>query len=382
MSEAIRFLHAFAQVMSTMALYSPGHPAAERALDIAWQALQALIARQEHPIFLFLGGAPVYDGRAMHELAQWPWSKRLSEAGIQRLEFDTDLGRAGFVLLLDRMLVRLNSGAPEPGSVEEDPITGVRYGTVTVMESTSADDSASEVEEEAAVVPIEPSREMSLELGDELDATGFIFSEAAAGRVARTEADTVARILGVQLDHHDLPQAIHSGKHDTYPQFHAVNTALLAMAAAQAAGVDRVGRHRIGVAALLHDIGMATLPREVALGESLTTEQRALMETHTVAGARLLLSTSGPGLELAATVAFEHHLRPDRTGYPVRRHPLTSHWVSRVVGVAAAYVALRSPRPFRPAWSPSRVLGYLGEGAGEVFDSEAAKLIASLVRPA
>ena len=66
MSDAIRFLHALAQALSAISLYSPGHPAAAKALEAAWQALQVLLKRDARPTFFFLGGAPVYSGRALH----------------------------------------------------------------------------------------------------------------------------------------------------------------------------------------------------------------------------------------------------------------------------------------------------------------------------
>ncbi len=161
-----------------------------------------------------------------------------------------------------------------------------------------------------------------------------------------------------------------------------MNTSLIAMAVATASGVDRVGRHRIGVVALLHDLGMAQIPFGMASKESLTAEERAQVERHTVLGAQLLLSQGGKGYELASVVAYEHHLRPDNSGYPVRRFQVTPHWASRLVGVCGTFSALRAPRPFRPPWTFDRAVAYLEEGAGTVFDSEAARLVAGVVTSA
>ena len=76
---------------------------------------------------------------------------------------------------------------------------------------------------------------------------------------------------------------------------------------------------------------------------------------------------------------YEHHLRPDGTGYPNRRVGQGAHWVSSLVSVAATYHALRTPRPYRPAWGAERALHYLESGAGTVFDSVAARLVIELV---
>jgi HD-GYP domain-containing protein (c-di-GMP phosphodiesterase class II) len=373
----IRFLHSLAQALSTMALYAPGHPAAERASGTAWQALQALLAEHEEPTFYFLGSAPVFDGRAMHELAEWPWSGRLAAAGIRRLEFDRDASleaTGAFLLEVQRRFARDEEIESQP---DELRYPGIRFGKVAVVDPLAAEDDAADDDDADAA---DDSRELALDLSDELDAVAFIFDEANRDVVARSEADAVVRILGAHLERHELPQAAAPADHDAYPQFHAINSALLAMAVATSAGIDAAGRHRIGVAVLLHDIGMARLPRDLAHVEVYTPEQRAVMEQHTVDGSRLLLGQGGRAMELAAVVAFEHHLRPDGEGYPPRRTRVAPHWASRLAGVCGAYVSLRAPRPFREAWPAGRALAYLEEGGGSVFDLEAAKGVAAMVR--
>jgi len=46
-----RFLNAFAQALAAMALYRDGHPARERALDVAYQQIQDLQAETARPLF-------------------------------------------------------------------------------------------------------------------------------------------------------------------------------------------------------------------------------------------------------------------------------------------------------------------------------------------
>ncbi|MGD9573322.1 MAG: HD-GYP domain-containing protein [Thermoleophilia bacterium] len=376
MSEAIRFLHALAQALSTTALYSPGHPAAARSVEALWQALRALLAAEAEPTFLFLGGAPIHGGRALHELTGWPWGGRLSAAGVQRVEFDERVTPASLTEFLVRVQLRLASGV-ESDTAEAD-LDGIRFGVVEVADGEEEDEEPSA---EAAPDEGEPP-EPVLDLDDELAAMAWILEEAREGRVARSEADAVVRILASQLQAHPLPQVAVPESFTDYPAYLAINTALLAMAVSEAAGIDRRGRQVLGVAALLADIGMTRLGAPFELRESLSAADRELMESHTTRGAQLLIEVPGRGLELAATVALEHHLRPDGNGYPTRRYAPPAHWASRLVGACAAYSALRAARPFRPAWAPSRAADYLEEGAGTVFDIEAARAVASLVRSA
>lgn len=376
MSEAIRFLHALAQALSTMNLYSPGHPANKRGADTLWQALAALLAADEHPVFLFLGTAPVYDSRALHELRDWQYAQRLAAAGVQRLEFTREVTEESLTQLLARLMVRFTTGDAQ-GDEPVVPLPGIVFGAVTVQEDSGEGGITA-----GADAAIAESVSVELDLSDELDAMRFVQNAARQGSVARAEVEAVARLLCALADQLGLPQAAYDGTNERYHLVHPVNTALIVMAAARTAGIDAPGRHRLGVIALFHDIGMARIPAELADRDSLTPDQRRVVESHTVEGARLLLDRGGGGLELASLVAFEHHLRPDGNGYPARRFHPVPHWASRVVGSAAAFAALRAPRPYRPAWSRERALEYLDQGAGTVFDAESARLVLNTVGPA
>ncbi len=377
MTTAIRFLHQLAQALSTLGLYAPDHPATARSRDAVFEALEHLLKESDEPNFYFLGGSPVFAGRALHELAEWPWRTRFADVGIRRLTLTEEATRESLGEFLAEVHRRITIGPDAEEFPDEMVFAGVRFGRVSVVDQL-ADDGV-ERPDEPEEAPRE-SREFELDLTDELDAVSFIHAEAARGVLARAEADAVVRVLGAYLESHELPQAALPRDHLGYASFHAVNSALLAMAVGNVSGIDVAGRHRLGVAVLLHNIGMATLPQELIITEEYSPEDRARMERHTIDGARLLADQGGPAMELAAVVAFEHHLRPDGSGYPSRRFRPSPHWASRLAAACDAYVALRAPRPFRPAWTPAKAVGYLEEGAGTVFDAESAKAVAALVR--
>ncbi|MBL0177582.1 MAG: HD domain-containing protein [Gemmatimonadetes bacterium] len=369
MSHAVRFLHALAHALATMALYSPGHPAGRRAQELALEALRALLAADPDPIFLFLGGPPIYAGRALHELGDWPWGPRFTDISVQRLQFDGGVTPESFAALLEQLQARLVGS--DVAILGEVHLPGISFGPVAVEAMAS---------EEAVLSPEAPEEGeplVSVDLREELEAMRFVLTEARAGRVARAEAEAIARILAGLVEQYLLPQATVTDGGE--PAAHAVNTALLTMAAGQRAGLDGPDRVRLGVAALWHDVGMMRLPAEYGAKTSLSPDERRLVERHPVLGAELLLQAGGRGLELSALVAFEHHLRPDGTGYPMRRFGHHQHWASALVGAAAAYTAVRAPRPFRDAWGATRAMHYLESGAGTVFDAGVAQLLAGLV---
>ncbi len=379
MSAALRFLHQLAQALSTMGLYATGHPATVRARDAVWDALQVLLKESDEPNFYFLGGAPVFDGRPLHEMAEWPWRTRFASAGIRRITLTEEATPASLAEFLAAVHQRIAASGGADEYPEEVTLPGIRFGRVSVIDQFAAGGDEESEEDDSEDTPAD-SREFALDLSDELEAVDFIHAEAARGVLARAEADAVVRILGAYLDMHELPQASLPRDHLGYAAFHAVNSALLAMAVGSTAGIEAAGRHRLGVAILLHNIGMATLPQELILTEEYSPEDRSRMEQHTIDGARMLAQQGGAAMELAAVVAHEHHLQPDGGGYPIRRFRPSPHWASRLAAACGAYVALRAPRPFRPAWAPAKAVAYLEEGAGTVFDAEAAKAVAGLVR--
>ena len=103
------------------------------------------------------------------------------------------------------------------------------------------------------------------------------------------------------------------------------------------------------------------------------------MQSHTIEGAKIIL-TSDRELDLAAAVAYEHHIMLNGGGYPRRHIDRECHCASALVHVCDVYDALRTNRPYRGAWEPERVLGYIEEGAGKDFDPEIARVFVDLMR--
>jgi putative nucleotidyltransferase with HDIG domain len=157
---------------------------------------------------------------------------------------------------------------------------------------------------------------------------------------------------------------------DQYTTTHSLNVAVLAMALAEFLGLSTGDVRTFGIAGLLHDIGKIKIPLDVLTKPGkLTDEERALMNEHPVAGARMLLDVD-EDLDLAVVVAYEHHIMINGGGYPVLRYARACHQASKLVHVCDVYDALRTRRPYREAWSFEKTLGYLEERSGIEFDPE------------
>jgi len=167
---------------------------------------------------------------------------------------------------------------------------------------------------------------------------------------------------------------------DPYNAIHAINVAVLVMALAEQIGLGNRDVHEFGMAALLHDLGMARVPRELVLKPiELTEEERRIVERHPVDGARIVLA-SDKRMELGATVAYEHHLRPDGTGYPQGLFRRPMHLASKIVRVCSVYNALRIPRAHREPYPATQALLFIDERAGREFDREIAGQFTRMMR--
>ena len=104
-----------------------------------------------------------------------------------------------------------------------------------------------------------------------------------------------------------------------------------------------------------------------------------MIQSHTVEGAKIII-TSDRELDLAAAVAYEHHIMLNGGGYPKRHFERDCHKASKLVHVCDVFDALRTKRPYRDAWETERVLGYLEEKSGSEFDPDVALPFIKLMR--
>jgi putative nucleotidyltransferase with HDIG domain len=167
---------------------------------------------------------------------------------------------------------------------------------------------------------------------------------------------------------------------DEYTTTHALNVSVLSMALTEFLQLSPRDVRTFGIAGLLHDIGKVSIPREILIKPGkLTPAEREIINTHTVEGARIIIQTQDQ-LELAAVVAYEHHIMIDGGGYPAMRYRRDCHYASRIVHVCDVYDALRTKRPYRDAWEAERVLAYMAEHAGGEFDVVIAESFVRMMR--
>jgi len=373
MSDPARFLSVFAQALAGMSLYTDGHPARERAIDAAYQELADLQADTPRPLFTFLGDEVVYGRLPLREMKGWDWSPRLANAGIQRLEFEEQVGREEFEGFLEEVLARLTLSAIDTSEArQQGRRSSIRFGAVGVRG-----------EQELPTEEALPTATIAFSLGEEADTVRWMHSEVQTrGTLPLIEAEAVVRSLAVAMhgDRQMLMPLLQLKEFDQYTTTHSMNVAVLTMALAEYLGMGGGDVRAFGVAGLLHDLGKVRVPLEILTKPGkLTPEERTLMQTHPAEGARIILA-SEEQLELAAVVAYEHHILLNGGGYPALHYRRNCHRASKLVHVCDVYDALRTRRPYRDAWPLERVLAYLDEESGKEFDPELVKSFTGMMR--
>jgi HD-GYP domain-containing protein (c-di-GMP phosphodiesterase class II) len=135
---------------------------------------------------------------------------------------------------------------------------------------------------------------------------------------------------------------------DNYLASHAVKSTIIAIIIGSYLKLPNHRLIELGVAALLHEIGMIKLPPQVYLSKrALQPQERKAILTHPVLGYNILKSFDFPlTVNLAA---LEHHERENGAGYPQK---LTGDKISlyaKIIAVACSYEALSSQRPHKEA---------------------------------
>ncbi|MDH3289954.1 MAG: HD domain-containing protein [Gemmatimonadota bacterium] len=370
MQERVAFLHALAQALSVLSLYPAGHASRERAVDSAHTGLQRMLEDSPRVTFGFLGSEVLADGQPVRELRDWEWAERLPSVGIQQLEFDGTVTQDELEEFLDLVLARLGGKPVDTTEARQMRPCGIRYGAIGIHDV--------HLDGHVRVA----ATTLSMGMVEEASAVRWLHQEITRGKeLPLAEAEAVVRSLAIAMhgDHNVMLPLLQLREFDEYTTTHSLNVSVLAMALSEWIGLGSQDVRAFGVAGLLHDLGKVRIPIEVLTKPGkLEPEERELMNQHPAEGARIIFS-SEPGLDLAAVVAYEHHVMLNGGGYPTFSYPRDCHFASRLVHVCDVYDALRTKRPYRDAWPHGRVLSYLSERAGSEFDGEMTNAFTAMI---
>lgn len=156
---------------------------------------------------------------------------------------------------------------------------------------------------------------------------------------------------------------------------HVKRVAYYSKLLAQLYGLSSKEADILFMASPMHDIGKVGIPDSILnkAGE-LTSEEFALIQSHTVLGYNILHTSKREILKTAAIVAYEHHEKYDGSGYPRGLKGEDIHIFGRITAVADVFDALGHERVYKKAWEMERILEFFQKQSGKHFDPKLVEL--------
>ncbi len=135
---------------------------------------------------------------------------------------------------------------------------------------------------------------------------------------------------------------------------HGVSVALIACMVGKELGIDSHSRIEVlGIAGMLHDIGLFQLPPETH-EEDLEIMSQAVKEQyfmHPILGADILKTL--PGIEpITVQAVLQHHERRNQLGFPNKIGPGSINRISELIGISDEFLKLIKKSKYNPKINP------------------------------
>jgi putative two-component system response regulator len=177
------------------------------------------------------------------------------------------------------------------------------------------------------------------------------------GTIRRAHEETIHRLVTASL-FRDEETGAHIRRAGLYSEL---------LAATAGWNSERVDQIRL--AAPMHDVGKIGIPDAILRKPGkLTTEEFAIMQTHTVLGANMLSGSASPVLQMAQEIALCHHERWDGNGYHLGLAGCAIPEAARMVAIVDMYDALSHDRVYRKALEEPEVLQMMVDARGSHFE--------------
>ena len=172
--------------------------------------------------------------------------------------------------------------------------------------------------------------------------------------------------------------------YDEYTFTHSVNVCIFAVALGRRLGMTKLQLYELGLAALMHDIGKSRVPSDLLQKTGdLSEEEWRWVASHPWLGVLALFQFRRQQEQLSyrsMTVAYEHHMKQDLTGYPKPIRPRTLSMTSKIVAVADGYDAATSRRSYQTVpYPPPAVLQEMRDNPKRGMDPVVVKAFINLL---
>jgi len=357
----------FAVAVRGIQLYATDHPLQQQHVAQLAETLAGIHATRPSIVIGIVGGQMVVADtplrRASGGLAEL--LDRLTSSGVDRITLDDGVTTAELDAFIAWVGGLVQQHSSDTGQAPVLPHISVgRIGTDTERTGIAQDMAAiKRLYDDASTAPEDLFESARTEGRPELSlARGAV--EGLAESIAQNRTALVALTA--------------MKSYDNYTFTHMVNVSILAMAQARSLGIEGQTLREFGLSALMHDIGKVRTPHDILQKSGpLTEDEFVIMQRHVVDGAEILRRTPEMPI-MAPTVAFEHHLRVDGTGYPDITRP-SLNLATMLTGIADVYDAMRSQRAYQQAFPTDRILAVMKRNDGKQFDQHLVRRFVQLI---
>jgi len=164
---------------------------------------------------------------------------------------------------------------------------------------------------------------------------------------------------------------------EVFPNAHAERIVVLAEELAKVFSLAAKDRQSLRGAALLHDLGEATMEREyIKRPGTLSDDERLDLARHPIIGEQEAAKSGGD--RATQLIVRWHHEWWNGSGYPDALRGEEIPLAARILRVADSYAALTDARPYRQALSQAKARQHMAAWAGIEFDPRIVRVLLSL----
>lgn len=166
---------------------------------------------------------------------------------------------------------------------------------------------------------------------------------------------------------------------DPYTAGHSQRVRRVALAVGRDLGLSSKQLGTLGTAALFHDVGKIGIPDSILTKAGpLEPVEAAIMREHVTRGAEIVAKVSS--FEDAVPAIRHHHERWDGLGYPDGLSAEEIPLEAAIIGLADAWDAMTTNRPYAHALSLSDALMQIHSGRGKQFNPSVVDAFAEVAR--
>lgn len=356
-----RVIVQFTAAVTNTGLYSPQHPQVAQYIDRAYSVLTELLKIKPEITVILIGDDLVAEGRPLPTAGAYVQNfvRIMKRKAVERMTFLSGLPRNELISLIQDM-----------ASTDGTSVRSSAFIKLGRVELRVKEDAGLDVAPQPDLSPHEMDALLSL-TAKELDELKELYFQIKKHRKLDVRGvDEIVKgfikAFRQEINPMSLLASIKSAHEYTFT--HVTNVGILTMSQAEGLGFRGEHLHQIGVASLLHDVGKLFIPEEILnKAGALTQDERRIIETHSVKGARYLMGIDGIP-KLAVLAALEHHLKYDGTGYPSIKGGWRPNIVSQMISIADVFDAMRSRRSYQGSLPMEKIEEVLKKGSGTSFN--------------